>query len=148
MSHFIFWYYYFDIITVNKILYICIEIITQYVLPFILPLIMIFHKFAISVSCIIACIIIFLSRYLKNVSVEGDQGKPNVEFTQDGVLKAAELKIMNLRPGVSKQLVWEEVRLQNHFAVHILSVTEPSRKLLLIIYQERRYSSDSRIIEL
>lgn len=51
----------------------------------------------------------FLSRYLKNVSVEGDQGKPNVEFTQDGVLKSAELKIMNLRPGLSKQLVWEEV---------------------------------------
>jgi hypothetical protein len=51
----------------------------------------------------------FDCRYLRNVSVEGDQGKPNVEFTQDGVLKAAELKIMNLRPGVSKQLVWEEV---------------------------------------
>ncbi|XP_036141844.1 glutamate receptor ionotropic, NMDA 2B isoform X5 [Monomorium pharaonis] len=48
-------------------------------------------------------------KYLKNVSVEGDQGKPNIEFTQDGVLKAAELKIMNLRPGVSKQLVWEEI---------------------------------------
>ncbi|XP_006569535.1 glutamate receptor ionotropic, NMDA 2B isoform X2 [Apis mellifera] len=48
-------------------------------------------------------------KYLKNVSVEGDQGKPNVEFTQDGVLKSAELKIMNLRPGLSKQLVWEEI---------------------------------------
>lgn len=48
-------------------------------------------------------------KYLRNVSVEGDQGKPNVEFTADGDLKAAELKIMNLRPGVSKQLVWEEV---------------------------------------
>ncbi|KOC67486.1 Glutamate [NMDA] receptor subunit epsilon-2 [Habropoda laboriosa] len=48
-------------------------------------------------------------KYLKNVSVEGDHGKPKVEFTQDGVLKAAELKIMNLRPGVSKQLVWEEI---------------------------------------
>ena len=47
---------------------------------------------------------------LRNVSVEGEQGKPNIEFTADGVLKAAELKIMNLRPGVSKQLVWEEVR--------------------------------------
>jgi ionotropic glutamate receptor NMDA 2B len=44
------------------------------------------------------------------VSVEIEQGKPNMEFTADGVLKAAELKIMNLRPGVSKQLVWEEVR--------------------------------------
>lgn len=44
------------------------------------------------------------------MSVETDQqGKPNVEFTADGALKAAELKIMNLRPGISKQLVWEEV---------------------------------------
>lgn len=51
------------------------------------------------------------SRYLRNVSVENDMGKPNVEFTADGVLKAAELKIMNLRPGNSKQmLAWEEVR--------------------------------------
>jgi ionotropic glutamate receptor NMDA 2B len=59
------------------------------------------------------------SRYLRNVSVEGEQGKPNVEFTQDGVLKAAELKIMNLRPGVSKQLVWEEVstRWRKYFLV-------------------------------
>nr|AIG13078.1 NMDA receptor subunit 2 variant C1 [Diploptera punctata] len=48
-------------------------------------------------------------RYLRNVSVEGDTGKPHVEFTPEGVLKAAELKIMNLRPGVSKQLVWEEI---------------------------------------
>lgn len=48
-------------------------------------------------------------RYLRNVSVEADAGKPNVEFNQDGVLRATELKIMNLRPGVSKQLVWEEV---------------------------------------
>ncbi|CAH0546708.1 unnamed protein product [Brassicogethes aeneus] len=48
-------------------------------------------------------------RYLRNVSVEADAGKPNLEFTQDGVLKAAELKIMNLRPGISRQLVWEEI---------------------------------------
>ncbi|XP_024086175.1 glutamate receptor ionotropic, NMDA 2B isoform X2 [Cimex lectularius] len=48
-------------------------------------------------------------KYLRNVSVEGEQGKPNVEFTADGVLKSAELKIMNLRPGGSKQLVWEEI---------------------------------------
>ncbi|KAK4877551.1 hypothetical protein RN001_010057 [Aquatica leii] len=48
-------------------------------------------------------------RYLRNVSVETEAGKPNIEFTQDGVLRAAELKIMNLRPGVSKQLVWEEI---------------------------------------
>ncbi|XP_076271906.1 glutamate ionotropic receptor NMDA type subunit 2 [Rhynchophorus ferrugineus] len=48
-------------------------------------------------------------RYLRNVSVEAEAGRPNLEFTPDGVLKAAELKIMNLRPGVSKQLVWEEI---------------------------------------
>ncbi|XP_044019132.1 glutamate receptor ionotropic, NMDA 2B isoform X3 [Aphidius gifuensis] len=48
-------------------------------------------------------------KYLKNVSVEGDQGKPHIQFTPDGVLKAAELKIMNLRPGFSRQLVWEEI---------------------------------------
>nr|QPZ88974.1 ionotropic receptor 10 [Diaphorina citri] len=48
-------------------------------------------------------------RYLRNVSVEGDTGKPNVEFTADGVLKAAELKIMNLRPNLGSQLKWEEI---------------------------------------
>lgn len=54
-------------------------------------------------------VIEILHRYLKNVSVEVENGKPHVEFTQDGVLKSAELKIMNLRPGASMQLVWEEV---------------------------------------
>lgn len=54
-------------------------------------------------------VIYHFCRYLRNVSVEGDQAKPNVEFTQDGVLRATELKIMNLRPGLSKQLIWEEV---------------------------------------
>lgn len=76
-----------------------------------------FYKFSVSVFHMLQRIVFFASRYLKNVSVEGDQGKPNVEFTQDGVLKAAELKIMNLRPGVSKQLVWEEVRIIS-YALH------------------------------
>ncbi|CAH1400008.1 unnamed protein product [Nezara viridula] len=57
-------------------------------------------------------IFLFIVSYLKNVSVEGEPGKPNIEFTADGALKAAELKIMNLRPGVSRQLVWEEVTLK------------------------------------
>lgn len=49
-------------------------------------------------------------KYLRNVSIEGDTNKPNIEFTADGDLKSAELKIMNLRPNVnSKNLVWEEV---------------------------------------
>jgi glutamate receptor ionotropic, NMDA 2B len=44
------------------------------------------------------------------VSLEGEANKPNIEFTQDGDLKSAELKIMNLRPSVnSKGLVWEEI---------------------------------------
>lgn len=55
----------------------------------------------------------YVCRYLRNVSVESEHGKPNTEFTQDGVLKAAELKIMNLRPGNGKQLAWEEVRVHN-----------------------------------
>lgn len=49
-------------------------------------------------------------RYLRNVSIEGDLNKPNIEFTADGDLKSAELKIMNLRPSANnKNLVWEEV---------------------------------------
>lgn len=49
-------------------------------------------------------------KHLKNVSLETDINKPNIEFTADGDLKNAELKIMNLRPsGNSKSMVWEEV---------------------------------------
>ncbi|KAG5684927.1 hypothetical protein PVAND_014135 [Polypedilum vanderplanki] len=49
-------------------------------------------------------------RYLRNVSIEGDANKPNIEFNADGDLKFAELKIMNLRPSVtSKGIVWEEI---------------------------------------
>ena len=45
------------------------------------------------------------------MSIEGDLNKPNIEFTADGDLKSAELKIMNLRPGANnKNLVWEEVK--------------------------------------
>lgn len=45
------------------------------------------------------------------MSLETDLNKPNIEFTADGDLKNAELKIMNLRPsGNNKNLVWEEVR--------------------------------------
>lgn len=56
-----------------------------------------------------------LFRYLRNVSVEHvEPAKPKVEFTDDGVLKSAELKIMNLRPGVGNSLVWEEVSRYNN----------------------------------
>ncbi|KAM7349893.1 glutamate ionotropic receptor NMDA type subunit 2 isoform 2-T4 [Cochliomyia hominivorax] len=49
-------------------------------------------------------------KYLRNVSIDGDLNKPNIEFTADGDLKSAELKIMNLRPGANnKNLVWEEI---------------------------------------
>lgn len=43
-----------------------------------------------------------------------EPAKPKVEFTADGVLKSAELKIMNLRPGVGNSLVWEEVSISIH----------------------------------
>lgn len=49
-------------------------------------------------------------KHLRNVSLEGDLNKPNIEFTADGDLKSTELKIMNLRPSInSKNIVWEEV---------------------------------------
>lgn len=68
-------------------------------------------------------------RYLRNVSVETETGRPNLEFTQDGVLKAADLKIMNLRPGVSKQLLWEEVG-YFLFALRVEGIIEPFTYLL------------------
>jgi len=63
-----------------------------------------------------------LFRYLRNVSVEHTEpAKPKVEFTADGVLKSAELKIMNLRPGVGNSLVWEEVNKYKCMLVLILT---------------------------
>lgn len=38
------------------------------------------------------------------MSVEGEAGKPSIEFTPDGELRAAELKIMNLRPALGEQV--------------------------------------------
>lgn len=64
------------------------------------------------IKYILSCLSLnsIFSRYLRNVSVEHvEPAKPKVEFTADGVLKSAELKIMNLRPGVGNSLVWEEV---------------------------------------
>lgn len=47
---------------------------------------------------------------LRNVSIELDNPKPPIQFNQDGILKNAELQIMNLRPGATeKQLQWEQV---------------------------------------
>lgn len=43
-------------------------------------------------------------RHLRNVSVDGETGRPNIEFTPDGELRAAELKIMNLRPAMGEQV--------------------------------------------
>nr|XP_034831518.1 glutamate receptor ionotropic, NMDA 2B [Maniola hyperantus]XP_034831519.1 glutamate receptor ionotropic, NMDA 2B [Maniola hyperantus] len=54
-------------------------------------------------------------RHLRNVSVEGESGKPSIEFTPDGELRAAELKIMNLRPTLGDQLVWEEIGTWNSY---------------------------------
>ncbi|XP_013146716.1 PREDICTED: glutamate receptor ionotropic, NMDA 2B-like [Papilio polytes] len=38
-----------------------------------------------------------------------------IEFTPEGELKAAELKIMNLRPAMGEQLVWEEIGTWNSY---------------------------------
>ena len=50
------------------------------------------------------------SRSLRNVTIKGGFGKPSLSFLGDGTLKSVELKIMNLRPGVWSNLVWEEVK--------------------------------------
>ena len=59
---------------------------------------------------------LILLRYLRNVSIQQSDGKPDIAFSSDGTLKSVELKIMNLRPdGRSNQpnqeqnLIWEEV---------------------------------------
>nr|WQS23387.1 ionotropic receptor 4 [Diaphania glauculalis] len=54
-------------------------------------------------------------RHLRNVSVDGEAGRPNIEFTPDGELRAAEVKIMNLRPAIGEQLVWEEIGTWNSY---------------------------------
>ena len=51
-----------------------------------------------------------MNRYLRNVTIRGGFGKPDLAFQPDGTLRSVELKIMNLRPGVWSNLVWEEVR--------------------------------------
>ncbi|XP_068211815.1 uncharacterized protein [Palaemon carinicauda] len=50
-------------------------------------------------------------RFLKNVSIDmqTDPPSPNLEFKSDGTRKSIELKIMNLRPDLSRKLVWEEI---------------------------------------
>ena len=49
-------------------------------------------------------------QHLQNVTLKNGFGKPDLEFLPDGTLKSVELKIMNLRPGLVDNLVWEEVR--------------------------------------
>ena len=51
----------------------------------------------------------FVCRYLRNVTIDGEFSRPDVSFSSDGTLKNVELKIMNLRPGLSSNLVWEEI---------------------------------------
>jgi len=78
---------------------------------------------------------------LRNVSIEGDLNKPNIEFTADGDLRSAELKIMNLRPSANnKNLVWEEVSggfarmlfsILSHFAtLTLLTLTLPEPTMI------------------
>jgi hypothetical protein len=58
-------------------------------------------------------------RYLRNVSVDGDN-HPTLEFNQDGSLRAAELTVLNLRPGTGggpSSRIWEQVSLVNSAAL-------------------------------
>nr|AXF48844.1 ionotropic receptor IR13 [Lobesia botrana] len=62
--------------------------------------------------------------HLRNVSVESEGGRPNIEFTPDGELRAAELKIMNLRPAIGEQLVWEEIGTWNSYPKERLDIKD------------------------
>jgi hypothetical protein len=56
-----------------------------------------------------------IRRYLRNVSLEDDH-QPTLEFNQDGSLRAAELTIVNLRPGTggaASSRLWEQVSVVN-----------------------------------
>ena len=46
---------------------------------------------------------------MKNVTLRSGFGKQDVSFLPDGTLSSVDLKIMNLRPGLHNNLVWEEV---------------------------------------
>ncbi|XP_045112857.1 glutamate receptor ionotropic, NMDA 2B-like isoform X3 [Portunus trituberculatus] len=50
-------------------------------------------------------------RFLKNVSLQADNkpATPKLEFNNDGTRRAVALRIMNLRPDVSRKLTWEEI---------------------------------------
>ncbi|KAI8426248.1 hypothetical protein MSG28_005153, partial [Choristoneura fumiferana] len=63
-------------------------------------------------------------RHLRNVSVDSEAGRPSIEFTPDGELRAAELKIMNLRPAIGEQLVWEEIGTWNSYPKERLDIKD------------------------
>ncbi|XP_038223274.1 glutamate receptor ionotropic, NMDA 2B [Zerene cesonia] len=63
-------------------------------------------------------------RHLRNVSVESETGRPSIEFTPDGELRATELKIMNLRPTLGDQLVWEEIGTWNSYPKERLAIKD------------------------
>ena len=73
--------------------------------------------------------VFYLFRYLRNVTIRGGTGKPDIKFLPDGTLEQVELKIMNLRPGLWSNLVWEEVtkileKFQHFFSSIILYILD------------------------
>jgi hypothetical protein len=56
---------------------------------------------------------IHVSRYLQNVRIEVDPGRPSLEFDADGTRSSVELKIVNLQPsnsgGSGRELLWRQV---------------------------------------
>ena len=56
---------------------------------------------------------IHFSRYLQNVRIEVDPGRPSLEFDADGTRSSVELTIVNLQPsnsgGSGRELLWRQV---------------------------------------
>lgn len=58
-------------------------------------------------------IFVHLSRYLQNVRIDVDPGRPPLEFDADGTRSSVELTIVNLQPsnsgGSGRELLWRQV---------------------------------------
>jgi hypothetical protein len=55
----------------------------------------------------------FFQRYLQNVRIDVDPGRPSLEFDADGTRSSVELTIVNLQPsnsgGSGRKLLWRQV---------------------------------------
>lgn len=63
---------------------------------------------------LISLFFLIFSRYLQNVRIDVDPGRPPLEFDADGTRSSVELTIVNLQPsnsgGSGRELLWRQVK--------------------------------------